>query len=113
MHEVGVMQNALDLALEQAVSQGASRIERLALRIGPLSGVVPEALEFAFSVVTLGTLAEGGELLIEHMPIRAHCRACNLDFEPELLNLECPRCRHFDTTLIGGRELELAYLEIS
>ena len=60
MHEVGVMQSALEIALEQAGRQGASRIDCIALRVGPLSGVVPEALEFAFDVVARGTIAAGG-----------------------------------------------------
>ena len=60
MHEVGVMQSALEIALEQAGRQGASRIDCIALRVGMLSGVVPEALEFAFDVVARGTIAEGG-----------------------------------------------------
>ena len=53
------MQSALDLALEQAQAAGAQRLLRVRLRIGALSGVVPEALTFAFEALTPGTLAEG------------------------------------------------------
>ena len=38
------------------------------LRIGALSGVVPEALEFAFEALRPGTLAEKAELAIESVP---------------------------------------------
>ena len=60
MHEVGVMQSALEIALEQAGRQGAGRIDCIALRVGMLSGVVPEALEFAFDVVARGRSPRGG-----------------------------------------------------
>ena len=49
MHEVGLMQDALGLALEEARRQGASRVHQLTLRVGRLAGVEPEALAFAFA----------------------------------------------------------------
>jgi hypothetical protein len=47
---------ALELALGYAQQQGASHIHRLTLRVGQLSGVIPEALRFAFEIVVQGTI---------------------------------------------------------
>jgi hydrogenase nickel incorporation protein HypA/HybF len=69
MHEVGLMQSTLAFALKRAADEGAQRIHRLTMRIGPLSGVVPEALEFAFEVLTQGTIAEGAGFEVERVPI--------------------------------------------
>ncbi|MFM7887984.1 MAG: hydrogenase/urease maturation nickel metallochaperone HypA, partial [Pseudanabaena sp.] len=41
MHEVSIIQSMLDLAFEQAESQGANQIHQLNLRVGAISGVVP------------------------------------------------------------------------
>lgn len=113
MHEVSVMQSALRIALEQARDQHAERIHRIALRVGRFSGVVPEALEFAFDVVTSGTIAEGATLTIEELPLSCHCPACGHGFEPPNFEFTCPACGHERTTVRGGQELELAYLEVS
>jgi hydrogenase nickel incorporation protein HypA/HybF len=113
MHEVGVMQCALEIALEQADQRGASRIDCIALRVGLLSGVAPEALEFAFDVVTRGTIAEGARLVMERVPVACDCPSCGIEFEVENLMFDCPRCHRSGAPLRHGRELELAYLEVS
>jgi hydrogenase nickel incorporation protein HypA/HybF len=76
MHEVSLMQNAVDLAVDYALAHDAKRIERLTLRVGELSGVVIEALEFAFDAVTQGTIAESVELCIEKIPAICYCADC-------------------------------------
>lgn len=113
MHEVGLMQGTLAIALERAAQEGAHRIHRLTMRIGPLSGVVPEALEFAFDVLSCGTIAEGGKLEVEHVPIMCYCPRCRLEFQPDDLFCECPRCHDPRIEVRQGRELELASVEVS
>lgn len=112
MHELSIMESALNLALEQARKAGASRVHQIRLRIGSLSGVVPDALEFAFEALTPGTAAEGGRLTIEEVPARFWCRACDREFEADDLMSECPRCHEPSGDLRAGRELEVASLEV-
>jgi hydrogenase nickel incorporation protein HypA/HybF len=107
------MHSALDIAVEHAKRQGAQRIHRIKLRIGALSGVVPEALEFAFDVVTQGSMAEGAALEIERVPAACYCPACDLEFEPDSSFYECPRCKSLDVKVRRGRELDVAWLEVS
>jgi hydrogenase nickel incorporation protein HypA/HybF len=113
MHEVGIMENTLAMALKRAADEGAYRIHRLTMRIGPLSGVVPEALEFAFDVLRRGTIAEGATLTVEHVPIICVCSICRIEFRPDDLFCECPRCHNPSAEVHQGRELELASLEVS
>jgi len=113
MHEVGVMQSTLRIALERAAGEGAQRIHRLTMRVGPLSGVVPEALEFAFDVLARGTLAEGATLDVERVPMICSCPDCGLEFPSDDAFCECPRCHRFGVEVRCGRELELASLEVS
>lgn len=112
MHELGLMQEAVRLALETAQARGASRVLGLRLRVGAMSGVVPEALQFAFEVVCRGTPAEGARLEIEVVPAACWCAGCQAEFEcPEFLN-ECPRCHRLSSQLTRGRELDLAAVEL-
>ena len=112
MHELSIMQSALNLALEQARKARASRVHVIRLRIGALSGVGPEALTFAFEALVPGTLAEGAQLAVEHVPARFWCAACTREFQADDLFAECPDCHAPSGELRAGREMELASLEI-
>jgi hydrogenase nickel incorporation protein HypA/HybF len=112
MHELSIMESALSMALQQARQNGASRVCVIRLRIGVLSGVVPDALQFAFEALTPGTPAEGGELAIEHVPARFWCAACAQEFKSDDLFGECPGCHRPSGDLRAGREMEVASLEI-
>lgn len=112
MHELSIMQYTLNEALEQARQAGASRVHEIRLRIGALSGVVPEALQFAFEALAGGTPAEGARLTIENVPARFWCDTCGREFAAPEMFAECPECHHPSRTLRAGRELELASLEV-
>ncbi len=113
MHEVSMMQNTLDIAIAQAQQKGATSIESLTLNIGELSGVIPEALEFAFEVLIRGTIAENAQLEIKTIPVVCYCQKCDRNFQPDNYIYECPECEEISTNIIEGRELQLASLVVS
>ena len=106
------MDGALNLACSEAQRAGAQRVLSLRLRIGTLSGVVPEALHFAFDALAQGTIAEGAAMLIEPVPARFWCAACLREFEAVEYLSACPVCDAVSTDLRTGREMELASVEI-
>jgi hydrogenase nickel incorporation protein HypA/HybF len=106
------MQAALDQALATARNAGAARVHEIRLRVGALSGVVPEALEIAFQALTIGTSAEHARLIIEGIPARYRCVECNDDFAAAKRFAECPRCGRLSRELIAGREMELTSMEV-
>lgn len=112
MHELSIMDSALTLALEQARQAGATKVHRIRLRIGALSGVVPEALQFAFEALATGTPAEGAALEIEPVAARFWCQSCTREFESANLFADCPDCHRPSGDLRAGREMELASMEI-
>jgi hydrogenase nickel incorporation protein HypA/HybF len=112
MHELSIMQSALSLALDQARQAGAGRVQVIRLRIGALSGVVPDALEFAFEALKPGTPAQGTELAIERVPARFWCATCRREFQSDDMLAECPDCHSLSGELRAGREMELASLEV-
>jgi hydrogenase nickel incorporation protein HypA/HybF len=112
MHEVSIMEEAVRMALETAKSAGARRVLGLRLRVGALSGVVPDAMRFAFDVVCRETIAAGARLEIETIPAACWCADCEAEFEcADFLN-ECPRCHKVSGDLRRGRELEIAAVEL-
>jgi hydrogenase nickel incorporation protein HypA/HybF len=113
MHELSLMESTLEIALENARRQGAQKIHQLNLRVGAMSGVVPEALEFAFDACTQDTIAEGANLKIELVPALCYCENCQYEFSPPDLIYACPDCGQISSKLIQGRELQLISLEVS
>ena len=113
MHELGIAESALELALTHARSAGASRVLRIVIRVGALSGVDPDALRFAFSAILPGTVADGAQLQIDPVPAVAYCSACQKDFFPDTDHFfECTTCGQLSATVKQGRELDLVRLEL-
>ena len=112
MHEIGLMQRMVEVALERAAGAGARHVQRVTVRVGAESGVVPDVIMFAFDVATRGTIAEGAVLQIEDVPLACFCLACDLEFAPADALHECPRCHRLGAQVRRGQEFELASLEI-
>ncbi len=106
------MESALATALAEARRAGAARLCVLSLRVGDLSGVVPEALEMAFETLALDTIAEGGTLQIERVPAIFWCADCRREFPAGRMFALCPDCSNPCHDLRAGRELEISSLEI-
>lgn len=113
MHEVSMMQNTLDIAISQALQNGAKKIDLLTMNVGELSGVIPEALEFAFDVLIQGTMAEDAQLEINAIPVVCYCPNCDRNFQSDTCIYECPQCQKISTNVLQGQELELASVVVS
>jgi hydrogenase nickel incorporation protein HypA/HybF len=55
MHELSIAMSLVELATEEAERRGASRVSALHVHVGPLSGVVSDALRFSFTLAAEGT----------------------------------------------------------
>jgi len=117
MHEISIIQSMLDIAFSQAHSsetpQEHTKIHQLNLRVGEISGVVPEALQFAFVSCTQGTIAADAKLEIEWVKAVCYCPECQAEFTPLDWVYVCPRCDHISREIRQGRELQLISIEVS
>jgi hydrogenase nickel incorporation protein HypA/HybF len=112
MHEVAIMTEAVQMALAAAQAAGARRVTGLRLRVGTLSGAVPEAMRFAWDVVTRDTIAAGARLEIDSVSAAGWCGECGAEFDCADFFNECPRCHNVSGELRRGRELEIASVEM-
>lgn len=114
MHEVSIILNVLEIAEDHCRKDGFSKIDRIQLRIGRASGVLPDALQFAFEVSKRDTAAEGAALIIEEVPVGAVCARCGRNFTvEEKYVFSCTLCGSPDFTITQGRELDIIELEVS
>ncbi|MEJ5300575.1 MAG: hydrogenase maturation nickel metallochaperone HypA [Thermodesulforhabdaceae bacterium] len=111
MHETSIAEMLCDIALEEAKKYSISRVSSLTVQIGEMAAVVPEALKFAFSIISQGTPLEGAQLNIEIVPIVAWCSQCNEPFEVENFSFKCPGCGMVSDRYLSGQELLLVSIE--
>jgi len=109
MHELAIAESLVAAVLEHSDQRAVTTVR---IRVGTLSGVVADALDFAFEVATAGTPLEGATLEIEQPTGRASCRTCGADFLLPDLILLCP-CGSADVEVRAGRELTLSSVEVA
>ena len=113
MHELSIALSMIELATEEAERLGGVRVEALHLRLGPLSGVVKDALLFSYEVASQNTLLEGSRLVIEDVPVTIYCNVCKAELELESIQrFACPVCGTLTSEVVKGKELEFVQMEI-
>lgn len=119
MHELSIAEGIIEILERQiksirdkALSTNTGRVKAIKLKIGEMSGVVPDALKFSFEIASKGTIAEGAELYIEHVPLTAFCSDCSESFHIKGYCFECSRCGGTNFKVITGRELLIEEIEV-
>jgi hydrogenase nickel incorporation protein HypA/HybF len=113
MHELSIAISVIDVASEEAERLNA-RVIAVHLRLGPLSGVVKEALLSAYELAREGSPMADSKLVITEMPIIAWCANCNAERTiPSMQRMCCPVCDSPTPDIRGGNELEVSGLEIA
>lgn len=113
MHEFSICKSLIEIIEQEAGRYCTVPVVAVKLRIGKLSGIVPDALRFAFTVLSEGRRTEGAALLIEEVPIQISCQSCGKVSTVDDPFLLCPHCRGSEVELTGGRELEIIEMEIA
>ena len=114
MHEVSLASGLIEIVSGQCKNNGYQRIDSVNVKIGRASGILPDALIFAFDAMKSDSLAKDAVLYIEEVPVGGHCRDCNSDFavEEEYV-LNCPRCGGLSFDVTAGREMDIVDMEVS
>lgn len=112
MHELSIALSVLDIVRTAAAGAGLSSVGVVRLRVGAATGVLPDALRFAFDCSKAETPAADATLEIEAVPIGGRCDDCERDFtSPEPYVLACPLCGGGRFRITTGDELAVLDLE--
>jgi hydrogenase nickel incorporation protein HypA/HybF len=112
MHELSIAQSIADSAMEHAAQHGRRRVLRVGVKVGEISGVNADALEFCFGMTVKDTGLEGAALDLERIPVRFRCTACAAEFAAANFSVVCPSCGSTDARMVAGDELAVSYLEL-
>ncbi|MBL9147940.1 MAG: hydrogenase maturation nickel metallochaperone HypA [Phycisphaerae bacterium] len=112
MHETSIASFLVEQASAAAEANGIRRVTKVTIRVGELSGVVQEALRFAWDIVTEATPCAGAALVIEDVPVTVRCpKEGTIKRLASPPRFRCPDCGEPTPELVTGRELELKSLE--
>ena len=112
MHELGITENIINIALAKAGEAQASKVVKINLVAGELSGFVPDCIQFYFDTLSKDTIAQGAELHFESVPAQLRCRDCSRVFQPQDSLWTCPECRGRSIEIFKGRELYIESMEV-
>jgi hydrogenase nickel incorporation protein HypA/HybF len=113
MHELSIALSILDMAEEEAEKRGNVRVLEIHLKLGPLSGVVKEALLSAYELARETTPLGEAVLVIEEVPVLVHCPTCQTTRAVvSIQELCCAECGTPSPEVTSGRELEVVAMKI-
>jgi len=110
VHEYAIVQSLLDRVDDEARRRGATRVHRLEVLLGELSGVDGRLLATAFETFREKTLCEGAELHITSVGAAWRCPRCGQAPERGAL-LRCTAC-NLPAQLAAGDEIVLSRIEM-
>lgn len=111
MHEAGIAADILEIAKSQSALLGGARVTEVTVRVGDMSGVVPEALEFAFEALREDETS-GAVLVIKKIAVLAKCESCGTESRPGAdLVLWCEGCGK-PLKVLEGEELMVESIEL-
>jgi hydrogenase nickel incorporation protein HypA/HybF len=114
VHELSIALSIVDMAAEESRRRGGAAVLAVHLRLGPLSGVVKEALCGAYELARERTALAEAALVIEETPLVLLCPRCEAE-RPAVSPQElcCAACgAPAGDRVARGRELEVFALEL-
>lgn len=113
MHELSIAQDLIALLEVKQLEMGNVRFRSATVEVGPLSGVMPDALGYAFSIAVRSSRLGPVVLEIRNAPLMIWCEACQKEAparSPQ--QMRCGVCGTPATRIVHGRELDLVSIEV-
>ncbi len=112
MHEFSIALSIVDIAEKEVLKHKASAVERIELEIGNLSGIEPQALDFAWEIAVNDTVLAEAAKEIHYIKGKAICRDCGKDYDLENIYDACPFCNSYFKEFKSGKELRVKSLTL-
>jgi hydrogenase nickel incorporation protein HypA/HybF len=112
VHELSFAESIVDIIHQSVPDEELKDVRVVRLKIGALSGVVADSLDFCFTAISAETSLAQARLEIEQIPFSVLCKSCRKTFVNDIGYVVCPECGGVETTVLSGRELQLTEIEI-
>ena len=112
MHEYSIVQSLVESCEEHAQVNKATRVTKVVVKLGVMSGVEPHLLREAFELFKEGTICDGCEFVMNIQKVKVECNECRKTSELEKNEYHCPNCESIDIKIIDGEDMFLMQLEL-
>ncbi|HEX3660729.1 MAG TPA: hydrogenase maturation nickel metallochaperone HypA [Acidobacteriaceae bacterium] len=116
MHEVGIASSILEASLAETARRPGARLVSIGVRVGVLSGVDADALQFAFECLVADTDERNVAFSVETCPRVNRCEQCGHEFDSPsnapFTDAPCPQCQCRQTRFVSGDQLDLKFIEV-
>lgn len=112
MHEMAVTESILRIAVEEAEKRKASKVINIKIKLGSITGLVPQCIQEYFDIVSEGSVAEKAELIFDKIPAVIKCEKCEKESKMEHFRMICPFCGDRRVKVISGKEFYIESMEI-
>lgn len=108
------MTDVLDRAVAVCEEHGGTKVTKITLKIGLMSGILPDYVQSFFDVLSKGTIAEGAQIVIESVPAVFVCRKCGAGTVYKELGPEyvCSQCGSPALRLTDGYRFQIVSIGI-
>jgi len=113
MHELSIAQNIVDIIRQYVPDTQGPDVRLVRIKVGRMSGVVADSLDFCFGAIVHGTALSEARLDIEETPLESHCGGCGNTFAVEGACFQCPKCGSGEIQVVSGTELQVVEIELS
>ncbi|MEN8303976.1 MAG: hydrogenase maturation nickel metallochaperone HypA, partial [Campylobacterota bacterium] len=96
MHEYSIVQSLVESCEEHVKTNSASKVTKVVVKIGVMSGVELHLLEEAFELFQEGTICDGCEFVMNIQKVEIECNDCHTISELEKNEYHCPECESVD-----------------
>lgn len=111
VHELSLCHAIAGVVKPHAVGR---RVDVVHVQVGALRQVVPESLEFCWSLVREHESMPDARLELELVPAEVACRSCEERSTIESRwSVSCPRCGSADVEVVRGEEFLVTSLDVS
>jgi hydrogenase nickel incorporation protein HypA/HybF len=107
MHELSIATSIIEIAEDFARDKNVTKIRKIEVEVGKLSGVVYDNLVFALEIAVIDTVLKDAEIIIDEINGRSVCNLCKTEFLNNDWYTPCPNCGSLDFTITGGKELRV------
>jgi len=112
MHEYSIVQALIESCEEHTKANKATKVTKVVVKIGEMSGVEPQLLESAFDTFKENTVCEVAEFVMNIQKVKVLCHQCLKESELQKQEYICPSCKSTDLKIIDGEEMYLMQLEL-
>ncbi len=112
MHEYSIVQSLIESCEEHVKNNDATKVTKVFVKIGVMSGVEPHLLKEAFETFKEDSVCDGCEFNMQIQKVKIECQECQTINELKKNEYCCPKCESIDIKIIDGEDMFLMSLEL-